>query len=129
MNYLSDKIIDDQGNVKTVASGQDARLYYIDVYGQRKKYLLQGEVSGGGEGGISEDEVREISRLIAQEEIQTFKDSELDEIIQNNITIFKDNELNDIIKAELAFYGNNELNDKIDEKIEQKFEEYLTKEW
>ena len=81
MNYLSDKIIDDQGNVKTVAGGQDARLYYIDVYGQRKKYLLQGEVSGGGEGGISEDEVREISRSIAQEEIQTFKDSELDDYV------------------------------------------------
>lgn len=43
--YLNDKIIDDQGNVKTVASGQDARLYYVDVNGERKKYLLDGEAT------------------------------------------------------------------------------------
>lgn len=41
--YLNEKIIDDQGNVKTVTSGQDARLYYVDVNGERKKYLLEGE--------------------------------------------------------------------------------------
>ena len=49
--YLNDKIIDDQGNVKTITSGQDARLYYVDVNGERKKYLLDGEAAGGGEGG------------------------------------------------------------------------------
>jgi hypothetical protein len=43
--YLNDKIIDDQGNVKTISSGQDARLYYVDVNGERKKYLLDGEIS------------------------------------------------------------------------------------
>ena len=46
--YLNDKIIDDQGNVKTIAAGQDARLYYVDVNGERKKYLLDGEAAGGG---------------------------------------------------------------------------------
>jgi hypothetical protein len=48
MNFenLGDKILDDQGNVKTIAGGQDARLYYIDFEGNRKKYLLEGE--GGG---------------------------------------------------------------------------------
>ena len=46
-NYLSDKVIDDQGNVKTIAGGQDARLYYIDFEGNRKKYLLDGEAAGG----------------------------------------------------------------------------------
>lgn len=52
MNFenLGDKIIDDQGNVKTIASGQDARLYYLDFKGRRKKYLLEGE-GGSGEGG------------------------------------------------------------------------------
>lgn len=33
---LGDKIIDDQGNVKTFSSGQDARLYYLDFEGNRK---------------------------------------------------------------------------------------------
>lgn len=49
MNFenLGDKIIDDQGNVKTIAGGQDARLYYLDVEGNRKKYLLEGEVKEG----------------------------------------------------------------------------------
>lgn len=45
-NFLGDKIIDDQGNVKTIAGGQDAKLYYIDYEGNRKKYLLEGEVGG-----------------------------------------------------------------------------------
>lgn len=48
--YLNDKIIDDQGNVKTVTSGQDARLYYVDVNGERKKYLLDGEAAADGGG-------------------------------------------------------------------------------
>lgn len=47
MSFLSDKIIDDQGNVKTIAGGQDARLYYVDLNGNRKPYLLDGESSGG----------------------------------------------------------------------------------
>lgn len=42
-NILNDRIIDDQGNARTVANGQDARLSYIDVFGNRKKYLLEGE--------------------------------------------------------------------------------------
>lgn len=46
-NILNDKIIDDQGNARTVANGHDARLSYIDVFGNRKKYLLEGE--GGGD--------------------------------------------------------------------------------
>lgn len=46
-NILNDRIIDDQGNARTVANGQDARLSYIDVFGNRKKYLLEGE--GGGD--------------------------------------------------------------------------------
>ena len=67
MNFenLSDKIIDDQGNVKSIAGGQDARLYYIDVEGKRKKYILEGEDSTSGIlivegenlkiGGVNED--------------------------------------------------------------------------
>lgn len=71
MNFenLGDKIIDDQGNVKTIAGGQDARLYYLDVEGNRKKYLLEGEAAGGSDtsdilivegeklkvGGVNED--------------------------------------------------------------------------
>lgn len=50
-NYLSDKVIDDQGNVKTIAGGQDARLYYIDFEGNRKKYLIDGEAAGGADSG------------------------------------------------------------------------------
>lgn len=46
-NILNDRIIDDQGNARTVANGQDARLSYIDVFGNRKQYLLEGE--GGGD--------------------------------------------------------------------------------
>lgn len=49
---LGDKIIDDQGNVKTFSSGQDARLYYLDFEGNRKKYLLEGEAEGGGSSDI-----------------------------------------------------------------------------
>lgn len=48
-NFLGDKIIDDQGNVRTIAGGQDAKLYYIDLEGNRKKYLIEGE-GGGTEG-------------------------------------------------------------------------------
>jgi hypothetical protein len=44
---FNDRIIDDQGNVKTLAGGQDARLYYMDINGTRKKYLLEGEAQGG----------------------------------------------------------------------------------
>ena len=47
LQLLNDRIIDDQGNVKTIAGGQDARLYYMDINGKRKKYLLEGEASGG----------------------------------------------------------------------------------
>lgn len=45
MNFqtINEKIIDDQGNVKTIASGQDARLYYVNFNGDRLKYLLEGE--------------------------------------------------------------------------------------
>lgn len=46
-NFLSDRVIDDQGNVKTVAGGQDAKLYYIDYQGNRKKYLIEGDDVGG----------------------------------------------------------------------------------
>lgn len=46
---LNDKVIDDQGNVKTFASGQDARLYYLDFEGNEKKYLLEGDGGGGVE--------------------------------------------------------------------------------
>jgi hypothetical protein len=51
MNFqnLGNKVIDDQGNVKTFSSGQDARLYYLDFEGNTKKYLLEGEAAGGGE--------------------------------------------------------------------------------
>lgn len=49
--YLNDKVIDDQGNVKTIAGGPDARLYYIDFEGNRKKYLLEGEAAGGAGSG------------------------------------------------------------------------------
>lgn len=49
--YLNDKVIDDQGNVKTIAGGPDARLYYIDFEGNRKKYLLDGEAAGGAGSG------------------------------------------------------------------------------
>jgi hypothetical protein len=51
MNFenLGDKIIDDQGNVKTIAGGADARLYYLDYAGNRKKYLLEGEVEIEGQ--------------------------------------------------------------------------------
>ena len=45
--FLNDKIIDDQGNVKTVAGGQDAKLYYIDGNGNRKQYLIEGELTAG----------------------------------------------------------------------------------
>lgn len=41
------------GNVKTIASGQDARLYYVDINGERKKYLIDGEVAAGDEGGAA----------------------------------------------------------------------------
>lgn len=53
MNFqnLGDRVIDDQGNVKTFSSGQDARLYYLDSEGNTKKYLLEGEAAGGGGGG------------------------------------------------------------------------------
>lgn len=46
MNFqnLGDRIVDDQGNVKTVAGSSDARLYYINSASERKKYLLEGEV-------------------------------------------------------------------------------------
>ena len=44
---FNDRIIDDQGNVKTLAGGQDARLYYMDIDGKRRKYLLEGEAAGG----------------------------------------------------------------------------------
>ena len=45
MNFqsINEKIIDDQGNVKTFSSGQDARLYYLNFAGERLKYLLEGE--------------------------------------------------------------------------------------
>lgn len=46
-HFLSDRVIDDQGNVKTVAGGQDAKLYYIDFQGNRKKYLIEGDQIGG----------------------------------------------------------------------------------
>lgn len=46
---LGDKIIDEQGNVKTFSSGQDARLYYLDFNGNEKKYLLEGEGGGGSD--------------------------------------------------------------------------------
>lgn len=47
-NFLGDRIIDDQGNVRTIAGGQDAKLYYIDLEGNRKPYLIEGEGGGGG---------------------------------------------------------------------------------
>lgn len=31
--------------MRTIASGQDARLYYVDIDGERKKYLLEGEAT------------------------------------------------------------------------------------
>lgn len=31
--------------MRTIASGQDARLYYVDINGERKKYLLEGEAT------------------------------------------------------------------------------------
>lgn len=48
MNFqnLGDRIIDDQGGVKTVAGSSDARLYYVNYLGERKKYLLEDESAG-----------------------------------------------------------------------------------
>lgn len=68
---LSDKIIDDQGNVKTFAGGQDARLYYLDFEGNERKYLLEGEAAGGGEGGdvpagINEDVLKTTGSSLIQ---------------------------------------------------------------
>lgn len=50
---FNDKVIDDQGNVKTVAGGQDARLYYLDINGNRLKYLLEGEAQGGEDSAVT----------------------------------------------------------------------------
>ena len=47
MSNLSDKIIDDQGNARTYSNGYDSRLHYVDVNGQDKKYLIDGEGGGG----------------------------------------------------------------------------------
>ena len=51
MNY-SDKVINEQGNVATYCAGADARLRYVDINGQDKKYLIEGE-GGGGESTVS----------------------------------------------------------------------------
>lgn len=42
------KLLTISGNVKTIAGGQDARLYYLDIDGNRKKYLLEGEIEVPG---------------------------------------------------------------------------------
>lgn len=43
---LSDKVINEQGNVATYCAGADARLRYVDVNGEDKKYLIEGEAAG-----------------------------------------------------------------------------------
>ena len=47
MQNISDKLIDSQGSTATYSSGRDSRLFYVNVNGQIKKYLIDGE--GGGE--------------------------------------------------------------------------------
>ena len=57
MNVIHDIVLADQGNVRSVANPQDARLQYIDLDGNRKKYLLEGEA------GISGSNVTSINGL------------------------------------------------------------------
>lgn len=42
--FFGDRVIDDQGSVKTIASAADARLYYVDLNTNRIPYLLSGDV-------------------------------------------------------------------------------------
>lgn len=62
---LGDKIIDDQGNARTLGGSQDARLYYEDINGNRKKYLLDGE------GGITGSYVSTINGMSGEVTLTT----------------------------------------------------------
>jgi hypothetical protein len=51
-------MIADQGNVQTFAGSADARLYYLDLDGKEKKYLLEGEVNVEG-GAMTPEEIKD----------------------------------------------------------------------
>lgn len=55
---ISDLMIADQGNVQTFAGSADARLYYLDLDGTEKKYLLEGEVNVEG-GAMTPEEIKD----------------------------------------------------------------------
>ena len=55
---ISDLMIADQGNVQTFAGSADARLYYLDLDGKEKKYLLEGEVNVEG-GAMTPEEIKD----------------------------------------------------------------------
>ena len=100
---LSDKIIDDQGNVKTFASGQNARLYYLDFQGNEKRYLLEGEVGGDENKNVKLEEVEQNNFSVKNAAIFKIELKEDNTEIQIDTSSLKNDE---IATMELWLYMN-----------------------